>query len=291
MIARPEETGPSEAQVIDARDGRVIRAVRYPTIRSFRASMRGNALILRERGDTGGPNDATWRFLRIDQATNVLGAFDGIPAIGPASSGTDDVDPAHGIAVTIGLAVNDEGASLLASSLTGGESRSIATFPSVDRLAIDPTGEGVAVAANDVIRFVTWDGRATDLWRGTDSASDFAWSADGTDLVVATDSDGGSIALVERATGRVVQLPATGPVAQTLLVRVIGGVPAPGDAASGGRTDTDPDGRAVRRRSCGRARDRLGLAGRLNWIDRAPRPAARGDDRRRGPRDGIDACG
>jgi hypothetical protein len=224
MIARPDETGPSEAQLIDARDGRLTRAVvrNGVVLQGFDS---GDALILREREDAAGRT--AWRFFRVDPATNVVGVVDEVPSVGPATSGSEDVDPAHGLAVTIGLASNEQDAALMAAPLGGGPARSIATFASVDRLAIDPTGAGVAVAANGAIRFVTWDGRATELWHGTDSAAAFAWSADGTDLVVATGAAGGSISVVERATGRVVDLPRPADAAQILLVRMIGGVPLP----------------------------------------------------------------
>ena len=224
MIARPEESGPSAVQVLDVRDGRLARAV-IPDAAVVQGFDAADGVILRERGDTA--ESTTWRFLRMDPATNVVAALREIPAIGPATSGTDDVAPARGIAVTLGLAPNDEGAAVLAMSLSGGVGRSIATFASVDALAIDPSGSGVAIAANDAIRFVTWDGTATDLWHGTDPVSAFAWSADGRDLVVSTYAGGGSIALVERTTGRIVDIPRPPDIADMLFVGLVGDMPLP----------------------------------------------------------------
>ena len=55
--------------------------------------------------------------------------------------------------------------------------RVLATLPSVDRIAIDPAGTGVAISAAQTIRFVAFDGRASDLLerlRGERVAADAA---------------------------------------------------------------------------------------------------------------------
>src|SRR4051812_26561061 len=160
-LAQPDETGPMVAIIIDTRDGRVTRIV-LPDGAVLQGFDAGDALVLRQRQDRAAAK-ATWRFFRVDPASNVAQRLSGVPSVGPASDGAEDVDPAVGIAVTLGSGPNDQGTSVQAWSLAADGARSIATLRSVDRLAIDPTGAGVAVAANGVVRYIGWDGAATDL--------------------------------------------------------------------------------------------------------------------------------
>src|SRR3954447_11855719 len=86
-LARPEESGPLVAIVIDTRDGRVTRTV-LPDGAALQGFDPGDALILRQRQDPGAVLKATWRFLRVDPASNVLQRMNGVPAVGPASDGS-----------------------------------------------------------------------------------------------------------------------------------------------------------------------------------------------------------
>ena len=227
VLSRPVEAGPVEAFVLDARNGHLVRTIvpEGAVIQAFDAE---DALVLRQRVDEPGANAPSWRFFRIDPATNVVEQLGTPPVVGPAAGATDDTDPAHGLGVVAAPGPNDEGTAIKAFPLVGGgASRTLAVMPSVDRLAIDPTGSGVAVSTDQGIRFVTWDGRATDLWTGDDPVVEFGWSAGGDYLGVETDRRGANLTIVERATGRAVAIPQADPVAASILVRIVGGVPLP----------------------------------------------------------------
>ena len=74
---------------------------------------------------------------------------------------------------------------------------------------------------------MTFDGRAADLFTGPDPIADFGWSVGGDYLAVTTDRRGPNVTVVERATGRSLELPHSDAIAQLLLVRMVGGVPLP----------------------------------------------------------------
>jgi hypothetical protein len=163
----------------------------------------------------------------MDPAPGAAFCLAGLPDVGPPRHGTEDVDPASGLAVDMAVGANDQGTAIRAWSLGGGPVRTLATLPSVDRIAIDPAGAGVAISAAQTIRFVAFDGRASDLFSGPDPIGDFGWSAGGDYLAVATDRRGPNLTIVELATGRSVELPHPDAIAQLLLVRLVGGVPLP----------------------------------------------------------------
>ena len=225
-IAQPILAGATEALILDTRDGRVIRAV-VPEDAILQGFDGEDALVLRERLEPAGAPRPTWRFLRIDPASNVVQQATGIPAVGPATDGVEDVDPAHGIAVTVIEAQQDPGTALQAWSLGTADGRALATLRSVDRLAIDPAGIGVAVAVNQSIRYLTWDGRGMDLWSGDDAPDDLRWSADGAYLGIASGGPDGKLTIVERATDRTVELPRASRVAAASIVRIVPGGPLP----------------------------------------------------------------
>ncbi|MFL5775751.1 MAG: hypothetical protein ACJ76W_05685, partial [Chloroflexota bacterium] len=99
-IAEPVLAGATESLVVDTRDGRVIRTV-VPDDSILQGFDEEDALVLRERLEPVGAPRPTWRFLRIDAASNVVRQTTAIPTVGPAADGVEDVDPAHGIAVTV----------------------------------------------------------------------------------------------------------------------------------------------------------------------------------------------
>jgi hypothetical protein len=223
-LARPIDAGQPEALVIDTRDGRVTRTAvgDDAVVQGFDAD---DALVLRRRSDVAGA--ATWQFLRIDPASNVIQPLPAAPSIGPRSDGNEDVDPGAGVAVTVAEAPGEQRSSVVAWPLAGGAGRSIATFASVDRLAIDPTGRGVAVAITGAIRFVSWDGSSSELWSGDDAVDDFSWSADGRFLGVVSGGPASTISLVEPGTGRSVLLPTSARTAEAAIVRIVGGADLP----------------------------------------------------------------
>jgi len=224
-LARPVDAGQTEALVIDTRDGRVTRTA-IPDDAIAQGFDRDDALVLRQRVDAAADR-ATWRFLRIDPASNVVAALAVPPAVGPASDGLEDVDPGHGLATTIGATPQEQGSTVMAWPLTGGTGRAIATFRSIDGLAIDPAGRGVAVAITGSIRFVSWDGSSSELWSGAEVVDSFGWSTDGRFLGVVSGGPNASVSLIERATGRSVTLPVFARTAATAVVRVVGGATLP----------------------------------------------------------------
>jgi len=229
---RQDEIGPAaptETVVLDTRDGRITRTV-VPADAVLQGFDAGDALILRQRVDNGEGPVPAWRFLRIDPATNVVERLIARPAVGAASIGVEDVDPARGLGVTVGVAPGDQGSTIEAWPLDGASSRRLAIVPSVDRVAIDPAGSGVAVVDNDTIRFVTWDGHATELWRGEDSIADIGWAATSDYVALTEDVRGANLTVIELATRRAVAVPQAEPFAQSLLVRILGGVPLPDPA-------------------------------------------------------------
>jgi hypothetical protein len=229
LMSRPVDAGPTEAIVIDTTSGRLTR-----TIVSASSGPQGfdadGALVLREQQLDAQGATRGWRFLRIDPATNAVAPLTELPELGPSSSGSEDVDPAIGLAVTIAPTPDGTGSAVQARTLATGASRTLGVVPSVDRVAIDPSGSGVAVGVGGTLRMLHWDGGAADVWSGDDAIADVLWSVAGDYLGVATDQATTPVArlsVVERSSGRFVSLPIVGPVAEASLVRIVGGVPLP----------------------------------------------------------------
>lgn len=227
LLTGGAENAPRALLVIEVGSGTVARA-HVPddaVLQGFDPS--GRALVRQRLTAPADDRTTGWRFLRFDPAVGTLDPVAGLPDVGPASDWTDDVHPAAGIAVEA-VVGPDQGTSLRLWPLrAGGTARVIATFPSVDRIALDPSGTGVAVSVGQAIRHVSLDGRSADLFAGDDAIADFGWSVDGDYLAVATDRRGPNLTVVERATGRVVALPQASAVAQSLFVRIVGGVALP----------------------------------------------------------------
>ena len=214
-----------EAIVIDAATGqfRGTEIAEDAILQGFEA---GGGLIVRRRLPTP-ETQAAWQFLRIDPATGTSRPVGAPPPVGPATDGIEDVHPTAGVAVDAVFAAGADGTTIRLWSLAPGPARPIATFSSIDRIAIDPAGTGVAIGAAQTVTFVRFDGGSSDIFSGPDPVADFGWSAAGDYLAVATDRTGPNLTVVERATGRTVTLPQPDRVAQSLFVRIIGGTPLP----------------------------------------------------------------
>ncbi len=226
LVHRPEAAGPTETLVLDTRDGHLVRTI-VPHDAVLQGFDTADALVLRQRLPSGQAGTVRWTFLRVDPATNIVNRLAAPPDVGPATTYSEDVDPGHGVGVVSALAPNDADTAVQAWPLGGGPSKTIATLPSVDQLAIDPDGSGVVVTAADLVRLIGWDGRATELRSGADAVTALSWSATGDYLGLTTEHAGAPLTVVEMATGRSVDLPITAPVAGAILTRVVGGVPLP----------------------------------------------------------------
>src|SRR5439155_25530930 len=140
---------------------------------------------------------ARWRFLRVDPHAATVERLAAPPNVGPASDWSEDVDPAVGLAVDTSIGAGGQGTTVRLWTLPDGPARNLVTIPSVDRIAFDPGGTGVAISAAQSIRFVALDGGASDLFTSTDPIGDFAWSASGDYLAVATDRHGPNLTILE----------------------------------------------------------------------------------------------
>ena len=215
-----------EVVVVEASTGRFVRST-IPEDSVLQGFDSAGGLILRRRLPAPQATTAAWGFLRFDPATTRVEQLTAPPDVGPASGWSEDVHPGVGVGVDQILGDGDQGTSIRLWNLAGGAPRQIAAFASVDRLAIDPAGAAVAIGVADTIRLVAFDGRARDLYSGADPIADFGWSAGGDYLGVATDRPGPNLTVIETGTGRSVLLPQPDPVAQSLLVRIVGGRPLP----------------------------------------------------------------
>ena len=80
--------------------------------------------------------------------------------------------------------------------------RVLATFPMIDRMAMDPTGQAIAISVQKSILLVGLDGRTMEIWSGGDPATTFNWSSRGDYLAVTTDQAGpGRIGQESRSAG------------------------------------------------------------------------------------------
>jgi hypothetical protein len=251
-----------EALVVDAASGSVVRVV-IPDDAILQGFDVDGALILRQQLPSPEGVNVGWRFLRVDPVTATLQRVLVIPDVGPASDGSEDVDPAAGLAVETTRDEN-RAAIIRLVSLGGGPARTLATLPSTDRIGFDPAGTGVAISAEGSIRFIGLDGGSAELFAGPDPIVDFGWSAGGDYLAVATEGREPSLTIVERATGRAVGVPPQGdPVAQLLFVRVVGGVPLPADPLPATEPSPTPTAGPA-------GADVAGFDGLLtSWVDRS----------------------
>jgi hypothetical protein len=189
----------------------------------------GAAILWQQLSDTTGDR-VSFRFFRVDPATLAVEQLTSLPNVGPATEGDLSVSPAAGIAVDFGVKQDTTGFDLRVHDLRqNGATRPLVTLPSIELLAIDPGGAGVAASSGGNVRYVGLDGRGSNVFTGDAPISDLGWSADGAYLLVTTDGPPQSLWVVERTSGRTVRLPLPA-FAEAHLVRVLGGVPLPPDA-------------------------------------------------------------
>jgi hypothetical protein len=221
-----DENEVRRALVVDAATGRTVSSD-VPEDAVLQGFEPNGSLILRQRLERPAAEAAVWRFLRFDPVLGTVGPVVGLPDVGSSSDTVDDVAPNTGIGVD---ATADDAAAAVTVrlwSLAGGRPRALATFPSTDRIVLDPAGEGVAVGMTGAITLVGFDGSRREVFSSEDSISEFGWSDSGDYLVVGTDHPEANLTLIERATGRTVAIPQYDAVAQSLFVRVLGGIPLP----------------------------------------------------------------
>jgi hypothetical protein len=183
-------------------------------------------LVLTERAD-----DFTaavpWRFVAIDAATGGLLRLSSPPSVGPHSVYADDVAPAQGIGVThFPLDEEDIRTTIQVRDLKGGQWRPLADFETVDRLLFAPAGDVIAAEADGKTVLVDLAGRVTELWDGPDY-SELIWSASGQYLGVSGWDERSVVAVIERSTGRVIELPLPESIAEGRLVAIVGREPLP----------------------------------------------------------------
>jgi hypothetical protein len=223
---QPEDATKRQAVIVDVASGAItnVPIPPDPGIQGFDAD---GALVLRERMTDAMQQTLGWRFLRIDPATAKIEQLSVPPAIGPSTTGGDDVDPAIGVGLDLAPRDDGTGTDVRRWSLAGGRPRTLATFDSVDTIALDPVGRLVAIGVGDTSVVVAGlDGRSSPIWTGK-GRGDLAWSADGDYLGVNSWDRVSRIDIVERSSARVVHLPIPSGIAQATLVRIVGGVALP----------------------------------------------------------------
>jgi hypothetical protein len=213
-----------EIVIVDARTG-VVRIAVIPDGTNLQGFTPDGALILRRYVVDEATSAPSWSFLRIEPSSATAVAITGQPDVQPAGDGSEGAAPRLGTAVDEGVTDGKPGVAIRAWDLARGTSRVLASFPSVDRIDLDPAATGVAVSADGVVRFVTMDGHAANVFTGDGSIADVHWSTAGDYLIVTTDRPSSRLTVVERATGRSVRLP---PIEPVLSVRFVG---MPGGAA------------------------------------------------------------
>jgi hypothetical protein len=215
-----------EIVIVDATTG----AVRFPVIPED-AYLQGftpdGALILRRHVVDETSFASSWRFLRIEPSGVTAVEIPGFPDVQPAGDGYEAAAPRVRTAVDQGVAAGRSDATVRAWDLEHGTSRVLATFPTLDRIVLDPAGTGVAVSVGGTVRFVTLDGQGSDVFTGADSIADVDWSAAGDYLVVTTDQPRSGLTIVERASGRTVVVPQVEPALYVRFVAMPGGVALP----------------------------------------------------------------
>jgi hypothetical protein len=214
----PDDRAAREVLVVDATNGAFARTT-IPEGAVLQGFDPNGALVLRQRWPTLDGSNVGWQFLRIDSPTGEIERLAGPPVVGPASGWSEDVDPATGTGFDTAVAADDESKTVLrAWSLASRTNRVVGTFPTIDRLAMAPSGSAVAVSVQQSIHVVGRDGRATEAWRGADPASTFDWSTGGDFLAVATADADPALFVVERSSGRVVNMPLPTAIASAAFV-------------------------------------------------------------------------
>jgi hypothetical protein len=223
---QPEDATKRQAVIVDVASGAIMNVPIPPDpgIQGFDAD---GALVLRERLTDAEQQTLGWRFLRIDPATARIEQLSVPPAIGPSTTGADDVDPETGIGLDLAPRDDGSGTDVRAWSLSGGSPRTMATFDTVDTIAFDPGGRLVAIGAGDTsVVVASLDGKRSSIWTGK-GRGDLSWSTGGDYLGINSWDRVSRIDVVERSSGRVVHLPIPAGIAQATLVRIVGGVALP----------------------------------------------------------------
>jgi hypothetical protein len=184
-------------------------------------------LVLTER-DEDLSTTTPWRFLEVDAATGGIVRLATPPPVGPHSATTDDVAPVAGIG-TASFFTDDGRSTIEVRDVAQGPWRRLADFEFVDRLVFDPAGDAVAASADGRIVLVDLSGNVAEVWDGPDYA-DLTWSASGQYLGISGYEDRSMVAIAERSTGRVVELPLPEQIAEGRLVSVVGSNPLPPNA-------------------------------------------------------------
>ncbi|HEY7735244.1 MAG TPA: hypothetical protein VH813_00470 [Candidatus Limnocylindrales bacterium] len=184
-------------------------------------------LVLTER-DEDLTTPAPWHFLEVDARTGGVVRLAVPPPVGPHTSSTDDVAPAAGIGAASFF--SDDGRSTIeVRDLTEGPWRRLADFEFVDRVLFAPSGDLIAASADGRVVLVDLSGNVSEVWDGPDYA-ELMWSASGSYLGISGYEDRSVIAVAERSTGRVVELPLPEEIAEGRLVSVVGSNPLPPNA-------------------------------------------------------------
>lgn len=223
----PDNPADREAVIIDAATGVVDRTA-IPDDAALQGFDPDGGLVLRQHRPSGDGSNTGWQFLRIDPPTGLIQRLAVLPDVGPASGWNEDVDPATGIGFDQAVAPDDETkAALRIWSVASSTNRVVATFPMIDRLAMDPTGQAVAVSVQKSILLVGRNGRTVEVWSGEDPATTFDWSSSGSYLGVMTDESGPGLFVVERSSFRIVELPLPDAIVQAAFVRILEGSALP----------------------------------------------------------------
>jgi hypothetical protein len=189
---------------------------------------RGGLVLTERADDLQAP--LLWRFLTVDPATGSVVRLASPPPVGPHSSYADDVAPVPGLGVAQ-FPLDDQlfGTTIQVRDLAGGQWRPLAEFETVDRVLFAPGGDAVTATADGKVVLVDLSGVVTELWDGPDYA-DLVWSASGAYLGISGWDERPMIAVVERATARVVELPLPEAIAEARVVGVTGSARLPGIA-------------------------------------------------------------
>ena len=228
-----------EIVVVDARSG-VARVSVIPDGTSLQGFTPDGALILHRYLVDETTLAPSWSFLRIDPTGATAVETAGLPDVQPAGNGSEAAAPRVGTAVDQGVSDGKPGVAVRAWDLGRGTSKVLASFPSVDRIDLDPAATGVAVSANGVVRFVSMNGQASEAFTGADSIADVDWSTAGDYLVVTTDQPASGLTIVERATGRSVAIPPVEPALYTRFVGMPGGSPLPAEPLPASEPSASP---------------------------------------------------
>lgn len=223
----PENPADRDAVIVDAASG-VIGRTAIPDDAVLQGFDPDGGLILRQHRPSRDDANTGWQFLRLDPATGLIQRLAVLPDVGPASGWNEDVDPAAGIGFDQAVAADDETMTALRLwSVAASTNRVVATFPMIDRIALDPTGQAVAVSVQKSILLVGRDGRTAEIWSGQDPATTFDWSSSGGYLGVMTDQSDHGLFVVEPSSGRIVELPLPDFIAQAAFVRILDGSALP----------------------------------------------------------------